>query len=125
MTKGKTIAIIDDDEFLLDMYATKLQKVGYDVLTYKTGVEALRDLPKKKAALILLDIVMPEMDGIDVLQQLKQNEQTKKTPVILLTNLDDEKVRKKGAEGGALYFLNKAAYLPREVTAIIDDILEE
>ena len=125
MTKGKTVAIIDDDEFLLDMYATKLQKVGYEVLTYKNGVDALKDLPNQNAALILLDIIMPEMDGIDVLQKLKSNDRTKKIPVILLTNLDDEKVRKKGAKGGALYFLNKAAYLPREVTSIVDDILEE
>ncbi len=119
----KTIAIVDDDDFLLDMYAIKFRKEGYNVITYSDSKKALTGIPSKMPELVLMDVVMPGINGIELLQELKRNKKTSNIPVILMTNLDGEDVRKRSAENGALYFINKAAYLPKAVVSMVDEIL--
>ncbi len=122
--KKRAITIVDDDEFLLDMYAIKFRKEGYAVTTYSDGSSAIDGISESNPDIVLLDVVMPGMDGIEVLQKLKSEENTKDIPVVLMTNLDGEDVRKRGAQSGALYFINKAAYLPKAVVRMVDEILE-
>jgi len=124
-TKNKKIAIVDDDVFLLDMYSLKFKKEGFDVVVYNNGKDAIEKIPIDQPNIVLLDIIMPQIDGIKVLQSLKNKPQTKDIPVILLTNLDGEEIRKKGARSGALYFINKAEYLPSNIAKMVNEVLAD
>ena len=90
---------------------------GFEVIKSENGLNALDLVKKEKPAVVLLDIVMPELDGFQVLKSLKVDPETKATPVILLTNLSQETDIKKGTELGAADYLVKANFTPNEVVA--------
>jgi DNA-binding response OmpR family regulator len=90
-TKG-SILIIEDDLVLTRMYQKKFEFDGYQVFLGFGGQEGLKLAMEKKPDIILLDIMMPEMDGFEVLKRLKKNPDTKNIPVIILTNLGTSKV---------------------------------
>ena len=87
MTAHKKIIIVEDENFLVDMYKLKFEQAGFDVLTAENGKRGLELSLKEKPDLILLDIVLPEMDGFEVLAELKKNKQTKDIPVLIFSNL--------------------------------------
>ncbi|TEU01998.1 response regulator [Candidatus Woesebacteria bacterium] len=122
MTK---ILLVDDDKLMVKMYLSKFKIDGYEVETAFNGQEALSKVVRSNPDLILLDIMMPEMNGLDVLKELKANEKTKNIPVILLTNVggSDEDV-KAGLELGAVAYLIKASYTPKEVIQKVKEVLE-
>jgi len=80
---NKKILIIEDENFLLDMYRMKFEKEGYTVFTSLTGEEGVRIAQKEKPDLILLDLVMPKMDGYQVLKKLKADKRTKDIKVYI------------------------------------------
>ena len=88
----KKILVVDDDQFLVDLVFDKLTKSGFTVSKALDGVQALEIAQKEKLDLILLDLIMPGMDGIATLKKLKENERTKTIPVIILTNLNDDQL---------------------------------
>ncbi len=118
------ICIVDDEEIILKMYSTKLEKEGYEVITYKSSKKALEDIPLQNPDLILLDILMPDLDGFELLDKLRKDNVVEKIPVIFLTNLDDDKNKEKAIEKGALYFLDKVSYLPNKVAELIKEVLD-
>ncbi|MBN1778997.1 MAG: response regulator [Candidatus Buchananbacteria bacterium] len=118
-----TILLVEDDEFLSELYATKLKLEGYNVVLANDGEKGLRLAGEKKPDLILLDIIMPKMDGFEVLKGLKENPATKSIPVILLTNLSQKDEVKKGLELGAVDYLIKAHFMPSEVVKKIKQII--
>lgn len=122
--KEKYILIVEDDTFVMDIYQTKLAEVGYEVEGAANGLEALKKIGKKKPDLILLDIVMPQMDGIEFLKKMKSQEEFKKTPVILLTNLSQKEDINKGLELGAKDYLVKSHFTPSEVLEKVKGYLE-
>ena len=81
------ILIAEDDEFLLKVYRMTLEQEKFDVVIAKDGEESLKQAAKETPDLILLDILMPKKDGFDVLKELKENEDLKDIPVIILSNL--------------------------------------
>ncbi len=81
----KTVLIIDDQPFFITLQQAMLQKQGYRVLAASTGAEGLAQAKQHKPDLILLDVEMPGMDGFAVCEKLKQDEELKKIPVIILT----------------------------------------
>ena len=83
------ILLVDDDPLVIRMYQNKLTKDGYIVNTASNGEEALIQIMKKKPDLILLDVMMPKMNGVETLKRLKAEEKTEMIPVIILTNLGD------------------------------------
>ena len=89
--KGK-ILIVEDDTVLVRMYTTKFQHDGYEVVQAIGGNEGIQKAQETKPDLILLDIMMPKMDGFEVIKTLKTIEQTKNIPIIILTNLGTSKV---------------------------------
>lgn len=113
----KTIMIIEDDSFVMDIYQTKLIMEGFDTITAYNGMEALKKLedPKCRPDLILLDIVMPYVDGMDVLKKIKEDEELKKIPTILLTNLSQKEDVEQGLGLGADDYLIKSHFTPSEV----------
>jgi len=122
---NKKILIIEDDEFLSDMYQTKFNAEGYEVTSAMDGEEGLRVLENddNKPALILLDIVMPKMDGIEVLEKIKKMENVKNIPVIMLTNLGQKEEIDKAMEKGAANYLIKANYTPSEIVERVKDMM--
>lgn len=111
----KTILLVEDDEMISMMYKTKFEQADFEVLTAGNGAEGLELALSKKPDLILLDIIMPQLDGFTVLERLKMSSKTKNIPVYLLTNLGTEEDIKKGEELGAKDYLVKASLTPAEV----------
>ena len=101
--KQKKILIVDDEKYILRVVKRNLLKYGYEVLTAQDGEESLEIVFKVQPDLILLDIMMPVMDGFEVFRKLKENETSSKIPVIFLTARglasDKSKAKELGAEG--------------------------
>ncbi len=118
------ILLVDDDALLVRMYQKKLENDGFTVETADDGDVALKKLPEFKPDLVLLDIMMPKMNGYEVLKNLKENQATKDLPVILLTNVgsSDEDIQK-GLELGAVAYLVKAGNRPSAVVSKVKEIL--
>ena len=123
----KTVLIVEDDSFLSDMYQTKFSVSGYNVLLAQNGMQCLELLRSNTSApdIALLDIVMPKMDGLELLELLKKDDRTKNIPIILLTNLGQDKDVKKGLEMGADMYLIKAHYTPSQVVEKVEEILNK
>ena len=104
--------IVEDDSFVMDIYQTKLAQAGFDIIEAANGLEAIKILETENPDLILLDILMPYMDGMEVLEKIKKEERFKNTPVILLTNLSQQEEVKHGLELGARDYLIKSHFTP-------------
>lgn len=122
--KGIRVLIVDDDAFLSGIYATKLEMDGFAVLSARDGEEGLKAAAKERPDLILLDVLMPKLDGFEVLKRLKENPETKGIPVIMLTNLGQKEDIEKGMSEGAADYLIKAHFVPAEAVAKIKAILK-
>jgi len=117
------ILIVEDDDFLLQMYAAKLELDDFGVLTANTGTQGLKIAQKSHPDLILLDLNLPEMDGFEVLEHLKENDGTKDIPVLILTNFAQKENIDRCLNLGAEDYLIKAHFVPSEVVSKIKDIL--
>ena len=120
----KRVLIIEDDEFLAGIYTTKLDLEGFDVFHAADGEAGIKLAKKAKPDLILLDILMPKMDGFEVLKALKKDPATKDTPTVMLTNLGQKEDVDKGLELGAVDYLLKAHFVPSETVSKIKKILK-
>ncbi len=115
------ILIIDDEPAILEMYKVKLEEAKFTVLTAINGEEGLKLAEQEKPDAILLDIIMPRINGFDVLKELKQSSKTKGIDVFMTTNLPERTSGQKAQELGAVGYLVKAEYEP----AMIADVLEK
>ncbi len=123
MSANKKILIVEDDEFLLSMYSTKFEIEGYEVVMASDGEMGVEKARKEKPGIILLDIMLPNMDGFDVLRKLKSNSETSAIPVILLTNLSQKQDVEQGLSLGADDYLVKAHFMPSEVVDKINRLI--
>lgn len=121
---GKTLVLlVEDDVFLSGIYQKKFEMEGFKVTTADNGEKALVEAKKKKPNIILLDILLPKLDGFAVLEKLKADPETKPIPVILLTNLGQKDDVEKGLEAGAADYLIKAHFKPSEVVDKVRKVL--
>ena len=105
----KVVLLVDDDPLIIRMYQNKLSNDGYKVNIATNGEEALIEIRKEKPDLILLDVMMPKMNGVETLKELKKDPGTQTIPVIILTNLGDKQEDVEGAKKlGALDYLVKS-----------------
>ncbi|NTW22336.1 response regulator [Candidatus Falkowbacteria bacterium] len=121
-TKSK-ILIIEDDSFLLTMYATKFELENFQVVTAEDGEKGLKLAQKELPDIILLDVLLPKLNGFEVLKALKENSETKDIKVLLLTNLSQRGEVQQGLALGAIDYLIKAHYMPSEVVDKVNKIL--
>ena len=119
------ILLVEDDTFLSNIYQTKFVKEGYQVVAAGDGEEALKAVRTKKPDIILLDVLLPKLDGFAVLERLKKDAETKDIPVILLTNLGQRDDVERGLQLGAADYLIKAHFKPSETVAKVKKILEK
>jgi CheY-like chemotaxis protein len=113
------ILIVDDEEDVLTMYKARLEAEGFEVATAINGQKGLEMAFEQAPDVILLDIIMPKFNGLDVLQMLKARDETKDIPVYLLTNLPEEASEEKGMQLGATGYLVKANNDPSTVATLI------
>lgn len=123
--KNKKVLIVEDDPFISDVYVLKLESEGFNVETAEDGMKGLEKLKKNKFDVILLDILMPNMDGFKVLEQIKLRPDISKVPVIILTNLSQKKDIQKGIDLGAVDYIIKTKFTPTEVVNTISKVLEK
>ncbi|HOZ56488.1 MAG: Alkaline phosphatase synthesis transcriptional regulatory protein PhoP [Parcubacteria group bacterium ADurb.Bin316] len=117
------ILLVEDDPFLSSMYSTKFEIENFFVLSAEDGERGLKLALTEKPDIILLDILMPKMNGFEVLEKLKADEKTKSIPVILLTNLNQKDEIEKGLSLGANDYLIKAHFMPSEVVDKIKKVM--
>lgn len=120
MTK---ILIVEDDPLMSRMYQKVFSIEGYEVSLAKDGVEGLEKVKSEKPTLILLDIMMPKMNGFEVLDKIKADPTTKTIPVIILTNLAGERDAETALARGAVKYIIKSQYEPNQITAMVKEIL--
>ena len=118
------VFFIDDDEDLITIFSTALVKEGFEVAYSLTGTDGLTKVRTEKPDIILLDQVMPDMAGNDVLKTLKQDEETKNIPVILLSNFSQNELVKGAIDQGAIDYLFKYQVEPKDIVAKIKEALK-
>lgn len=123
--KQYKILIIDDDPFLLDMYVLKFKEQRYVLETASNGKEGLEKAKTFLPDLVLLDVVMPGMDGFEILRELKKDESSRPLKVVLLTNLGQKEDVERGLQLGANDYIIKAHFTPGEVLAKVKEILKD
>lgn len=122
--KKHVILLIEDEELLADMYETKFKSEGYEIYKALNGEEGLKLAAEKKPGFILLDVIMPKLDGFSVLKQLRASNATKNIPVLLLTNLGQDEDVEKGKALGAVGYLVKANMTPADVVEKVKEYLK-
>ncbi len=119
----KTVLIVEDEKPMLKILAEKFEKEDFKVLIARDGKEGLSLALKEKPNLILLDIIMPRMDGVTMLEQLRQDKRGQDIPVIILTNLTEPKKISKSMGQGVKNFLIKTEWGLDEVVEKVKDRL--
>ena len=121
----KKILFIEDESALQKTFGEVLKQEGYEMISALDGETGLRLAKSEKPDLILLDLILPKMPGFDVLKKLKEDNETKDIPVIVLTNLEDIKDVDRAIELGATTYLVKAKYSLEEIVEKIKNALGE
>ncbi len=124
MGKKNTILLIEDDAFVSDVYQTKLSHEGFEISVAENGIKAMEKLKKIIPDIILLDVMMPYMDGKEVLKRLKKNKKWENIPIIILTNLSQKEEVEELLEKGADDYLIKSHFTPSEVVEKIKSLLK-
>ena len=109
------ILIIEDDRFLRELISKKLAKEGFEVSEAIDGEEGIKKIKSEKPGLILLDLILPGIDGFEVLSKMKDDPTVSSIPVIILSNLGQKEDVEKGLKLGAVDYLIKAHFTPGEI----------
>ena len=116
------VLLIEDDVRVRELYELVLKMDEYQVITAETGEDGIEKAKSEQPDLIFLDIGLPGMNGLEVLEILRQDEQTSAIPVVILSNLDDEKTVSKGVSLGALEYVVKSRITPQDLSKRVKDI---
>jgi len=111
----KTILIVEDDKFLRELIGQKLIKEGYKTTEAIDGEDGMKKIKEEKPDLVLLDLILPGIDGFEVLSRIKDDPAFSKIPVIILSNLGQKDDVEKGLKLGAVDYLIKAHFTPGEI----------
>jgi len=117
------ILIVEDDPLMSRLYQKIFTFEKYEVETASDGEEGLDKVRKSKPTLILLDIMMPKMNGLQVLEKLKADPDLKKIPVVMLTNLAGQKDAETALAKGAVKYIVKSEYEPKQVADMVKGVL--
>jgi len=119
------ILVIEDDKFLRELVTQKLSREGYDVQEAVDGEDGVRKAKEVKPDIILLDLILPGIDGFEVLVKIKEDSNLEGVPVVILSNLGQRDDVERGLKLGAVDFLIKAHFTPGEIIEKINKILGE
>lgn len=125
MAEQKKILIVEDDRYISKMYQLKLSLEGYEVEVAENGRQGVDKVKEFMPDIMLLDLLMPELDGFEVLKIVKGDEATKNIPVLIMSNLGQEDHIQKGMGMGAVGYIVKSQYTPSKVVETIKQVLGE
>ena len=123
--KNETILVVEDDKFLRDLLVEKLNKEGYIVSEVVDGNSALKELQSNRPNLVLLDLILPGIDGFEILRRMQNDSALSKIPVIVLSNLGQQDDMNRAKELGAKHYLIKAHFTLGEIMDKIRSVLRE
>lgn len=115
--------LVEDNQALVDIYSITFRHQNFEIEVVRDGEECLQRVKTIKPNLILLDVMMPKMNGIQTLEKLKADPETKNIPVIMLSNIVESNEEAKAYELGAVNYLIKSHHLPMEIVTIVKDVL--
>ena len=121
--KKHLVLAVEDDSFLASVHRNKMAKEGFEIVVVGNGKEALDFLEKRKPDIILMDLIMPVMDGFEALKKIKENPQTKDIKVMVLSNLSQEEDRQRVMDMGAIDYIVKANVSFREIVEKVKSYL--
>lgn len=122
-SRGIKILLVEDDDFLRGICELKLKKEGFSVVISADGLDALKKIQEEDFDLVLLDVVLPSMDGFEILENVKKNPAKANIPVIMLTNMGQESEVKRGFELGAEDYIVKAHFTVGEIIEKMNEII--
>ena len=120
----KKILLVEDDKYLVDIYVTELKKAGFIVEVALNGKEALNKINEVKPDLLILDIIMPEVDGWQVLRKIREKTEFKNLKIIVLSNLSQKEDIEKAFKFGATKYFVKTHFTPSKVVEEIKQLLK-
>ena len=123
--KSVDIVVVEDDLFLSEMLVTKFTSKGYKIVPAYNGKEGLELVEKSPPRVILLDIVMPVLNGYQFLEEVKKKEECSDIPILVLSNLGQPEEIAKAMELGALHFLVKANFTPEDIYKKVVAVIEQ
>lgn len=118
-----TLLLVEDDALLTRLYQKRFTKDGHTVITARDGEEGLELIGKEQPDLVLLDIMMPKLSGLEMLERIKANPETRSVPVVVLTNLAGEEEQARAFELGAVAYIVKSSHDPVQIAAKVHEIL--
>ncbi|HEB13700.1 MAG TPA: response regulator [candidate division CPR3 bacterium] len=118
------ILLVEDDPLLIDIYTTKFKEYDFEVQVENDGAKVVEQVKKFKPDLVVLDIVLPHMDGWDILRQIRNDKQLRKTKILILSNLGQKDEVDRGMGLGVMKYLIKADYTPTQVADEIQKLLQ-
>jgi DNA-binding response OmpR family regulator len=121
---SKKILLVEDEELIRELYTRQLTKAGFTVNAVGTGEDGLKTLGEQAYDLLLLDVMLPGINGLQVLREFKVKNPTSKMYVIMLTNLGQESVIKEGFDLGANAYLIKTSYSPDQIIQEVRNVLD-
>jgi len=121
--KKTKVCIIDDADDIREIYSVKFLTEDYDVVSAKDGEEGLRVVRSEKPDVILLDLQMPVKDGFAVLEELRDDAELRRIPVLILSNVDDERTFKKAGAFETRFYLIKSLVTPQKVVDTVREAL--
>ena len=119
------VLLADDDPFLTQIYSTRLIRDGHQVICCADGQQALNQIKEQNPDLIVLDIMLPKLNGLDILSAVKEDKQLAKIPVIILSNLSHKEEQEEAKSRGATEFLAKVDYTPNQVIMVLQRYLSK
>ena len=121
--KDIKILVVDDDPFILDMYVLKFKEQGFQIDTATDGKMALEKIDTQNPNIVLLDVVMPKMDGFDVMKKIQERKGPRTFKILFLTNFGQKEDVERGMELGADGYVIKAHFTPSEIVAKVKELL--
>jgi CheY-like chemotaxis protein len=119
----RNILVVDDDELVLLAIQELLTPVGFSVTLASNGADALQKAANRRFEVVILDVIMPEMDGFEVCRRLRQLEAYQETPILMLTAKSGEEDKQRGMEAGANLYLPKPI-APKRLIALVEEALK-
>lgn len=123
MDSAKKILLIEDDQYINEIYSRQITQAGYQLTSVMKGDAANKEIQNQRFDLILLDVMLPDTNGIELLKTIKSSDQNQQTSVVLLTNLAQEEVIQQAKNLGAVGYLVKAMYNPDQIMEQIANVL--
>lgn len=124
MSEAKKILLVEDDPLIIEIYTTKLRETNFEVETAVDGEKALKKIKAGGFDLLVLDIVLPELTGFEILEKIRKDKELKDLKIIVLSNLGQKTDIEKAQKFGVAKYLIKAHYTPSEVVGEIEKLLK-